>query len=90
MLSKIRKEMEEEDLAHVGSIGLVIYNQDGTGGNLVLSHSLLHSAGAKVCYPLKLTLTKFWTFSSLPLPVDTAFFSKIHLSETLRSVPTLC
>ena len=29
-------------------------------------------------------------FSSLALPVATIFWSKIHLSQTLRPVPTLC
>lgn len=47
--SKISKEMEEKDFGLVRSFGLVIYSQDNTRCNLILSHSLLLTARAKAC-----------------------------------------
>ena len=37
LLRKIREEMVEEDLVLVGASGLVIYDQDGTRGKLLVS-----------------------------------------------------
>ena len=55
LLHKIRKEMVEEDLVVVESSGLVIYDQDGTRGKLLVSFFVTLCRGAKTFCPLKLT-----------------------------------
>ena len=52
---KIREEIAEEDLVLVGSSGLVIYDQDGTRGKLLVSFFVTLCRGVKTFCPLKLT-----------------------------------
>ena len=62
LLHKIRKEMVEEDLVLGGSSGLVIYDQDGTRGKLLVSYFVTLCRGVKTCCPLKLTSEGFGPF----------------------------
>ena len=94
-LHKIRQEMVEEDLVLAEAFGLVIYDQGGTRGKLLASFCVSLCRVVKTFYPLKLTSHGFGpflstNFSLLAPPVATVFWSKIHLSQTLRPVPTLC
>ena len=95
LLHKIRQEMVEEYLVLVGASGLVIYDQDSTRGKLLASFFVTLCRAAKTFCPLKLTSQGFGPFFSKNFsppasPVATVFWSKIHLSQTLRPVPTLC
>ena len=87
--------MVEEDLVLVEASELVIYDEDGTRGKLLVSFCVTLCRAVKTSYPLKLTSHGFGpflstNFLSLAPPVATVFWSKIHLSQTLRPVPTLC
>ena len=96
LLHKIRKEMLEENLVLAGSSGLVIYDQDGTRGKLLVSFFVALCRGLQTFCPLKLTSQGFGLvffkkhFFPLSPPVATVFWSKIHSSQTLRPVPALC
>ena len=89
LLHKIREEMVEEDLVLVGASGLVIYDQDGTRGKLLVSFFVTLCRGVKTFCPLKLTSQGFGSFFQkkrfllLAAPVATVIWSKIHLSQTL-------
>ena len=52
---KIREEIAEEDLVLVESSGLVIYDQDGTRGKLLVLFFVTLCRGAKTFCPVKLT-----------------------------------
>ena len=87
--------MVEEDLVLVEGSELVIYDEDGTRGKLLVSFCVTLCRAVKTFYPLKLRSHGFGLFlstncSSMAPPVATVFGSKIHLSQTLRPVPTLC
>ena len=79
-MHKIREKMVEEDLELVGSSGLVIYDQDGTRGKLLVSYFVTLCRGVKTCCPLTLTSEGFGPF----------FFKKNifnpWLSQLLQSV----
>ena len=62
LLHKIRQEMVEEDLVLVGASGLVIYDQDGTRGKLLVSFFVTLCMAAKTFCPLKLTSQGFGPF----------------------------
>ena len=96
LLHKILEEMVEKDLVLVGLSGLVIYDQEGTRGKLLVSFFVTLCRAVKTFCPLKLTSQGFGPFfqkkhfSPLAPPVPTVIWSKIHLSQTLRPVPTHC